>query len=339
MALFTVVIPAYNGAQFIGEALESVYAQTLLPAEVIVVDDASSDDTPQIVRRSARHAPVSVRLSRQRRNSGGPAQPMNIGVQLCQSKYIATLDQDDRMSPNKVETALDLFARFPASGVAFGQWLPMDPNGVELPHYPAYYTCFPDHAAELSAQQTFESLLTHNYRMGGAGGMAFQKRAWQSAGGFDRRFRISWDFDFVLRLALKGWACAYAPTIFYQHRIHAHNLNDAEGGMRAFCENQRVWLKAFVRQPRLPVQTRQAILMKLAPELLNLAFWERMLGHYEEAVRAYLLALRLNMRVGVALRGLLRVAVAVLNNYLACATPGSDTPLRKFGESASTASE
>ena len=79
----SVVIPAFNSAAFIRETLESVFAQTQLPVEVIVVDDASSDDTPTIIKGLADKAPVPLRLIEMPRNSGSPAMPMNVGIEAC----------------------------------------------------------------------------------------------------------------------------------------------------------------------------------------------------------------------------------------------------------------
>ena len=92
-------------------------------------------------------------------------------------------------------------------------------------------------------------------------------------GGFNSRFRIAWDYDFALRLALAGWTFAYAPTRFYAHRLHGKNLNDAVGGQLAYCEARRVLLSCL-RHPALTAHARRVVLDKLAPDLLQLGYWE-----------------------------------------------------------------
>ncbi len=92
-AALTVVIPLYDGARFIGETLDSLARQTRPLADVIVVDDGSSDDGPEIV---ARH-PLGPRLVRQ--SSSGAAVARNRGALLAQTSHVAFLDQDDLWMP------------------------------------------------------------------------------------------------------------------------------------------------------------------------------------------------------------------------------------------------
>ena len=74
--LITAVVPLYNGARFIEESLRSVFAQTLPPAEVIVVDDGSTDDGPAIVEGLAREFPIRLL----RKENGGQSSARNFGI-------------------------------------------------------------------------------------------------------------------------------------------------------------------------------------------------------------------------------------------------------------------
>src|SRR6266545_2753154 len=69
----TVVVPTYNGRAYLPEAIQSVWAQTRLPDELIVVDDASSDRTADVAEELLQASPVPARVIRLPRNSGGPA--------------------------------------------------------------------------------------------------------------------------------------------------------------------------------------------------------------------------------------------------------------------------
>ncbi|CAN5207232.1 hypothetical protein BH11PLA2_BH11PLA2_44390 [soil metagenome] len=95
------IIPTYNAAAFLEGTLASVNTQTLKPDEVIVVDDASTDDTAAIARRLG--ATVIVLPQ----NSGGPAVPLNTGIAVAKSDWIATLDHDDRWRPDWLATAAE----------------------------------------------------------------------------------------------------------------------------------------------------------------------------------------------------------------------------------------
>jgi len=97
---FSVVIPAYNAAFSIGETLETVLAQTWRSFEVLVVDDGSSDETPELVRAFEKRD-SRVRLIASPR-FGRPAGPRNIGMRQSVGDYIAFLDADDIWKPEKL---------------------------------------------------------------------------------------------------------------------------------------------------------------------------------------------------------------------------------------------
>jgi glycosyltransferase involved in cell wall biosynthesis len=94
----SVIIPVWNGARFLAEALSSVLGQTLPCSEVLVVDDASEDTSAEIASRIG--APVRV-ISRTAR--GGPAAARNTGIQAAQGDVLAFLDADDLWLPDKLE--------------------------------------------------------------------------------------------------------------------------------------------------------------------------------------------------------------------------------------------
>ncbi len=91
----SVVIPAYNAARFLPRCLESVFAQTLKPDEVIVVDDGSTDNTAALA------AELGARVIS--RPNGGPSAAKNAGIQSASSEWIALLDADDLWAPTKLE--------------------------------------------------------------------------------------------------------------------------------------------------------------------------------------------------------------------------------------------
>jgi glycosyltransferase involved in cell wall biosynthesis len=95
----SVVIPAYNAAHFLPRCLNSVFAQTLQPAEVVVVDDGSKDDTAEIGRR------LGARVVS--RPNGGLSAARNTGVQNSSSEWVALLDADDMWSPEKLRAQAD----------------------------------------------------------------------------------------------------------------------------------------------------------------------------------------------------------------------------------------
>jgi glycosyltransferase involved in cell wall biosynthesis len=104
----SVVIPAYNAAGSIARAIKSCYVQSLLPAEIIVVDDGSSDATVTLVQQSF----PEVRLIVQAKN-GGPSLARNTGWDKAQGDIVAFLDSDDSWHPQKLELVAGLFRKYP----------------------------------------------------------------------------------------------------------------------------------------------------------------------------------------------------------------------------------
>jgi glycosyltransferase involved in cell wall biosynthesis len=95
--LISCIVPVYNGARFLREALDSIMAQTYRPVEIIVVDDGSTDDSAKI----AQQYPAPIRLHSQA--NAGPAAARNRGVGLACGEFLAFLDADDLWHPEKLE--------------------------------------------------------------------------------------------------------------------------------------------------------------------------------------------------------------------------------------------
>src|SRR5687768_14974485 len=100
--LISVVIPCYNRARFLPEAVETVLDQTYPNSEIVVVDDGSTDNTAEVVKGYPR-----VRYLRQHQQ--GPSAARNTGLRACRGQYVVFLDADDRLLPNHCEISLRAF--------------------------------------------------------------------------------------------------------------------------------------------------------------------------------------------------------------------------------------
>ncbi|HKY43062.1 MAG TPA: glycosyltransferase family A protein [Pyrinomonadaceae bacterium] len=121
--LVSVIIPVYNYARYLGEAIESVLGQTYQHLEVIVVDDGSTDGSGEVARSFA-----GLRYCHQVHAGIGPAR--NKGVEVAQGEFIAFLDADDRWPVEKLDRQLRAFENDPALEMCFGQALQLQ-NGPE----------------------------------------------------------------------------------------------------------------------------------------------------------------------------------------------------------------
>ncbi len=102
----SVIIPAFNAREHVSTAIESARVQTETSLEIMVVDDASTDDTAEVVRRAAAADP-RIRLIRNRENQG-PGASRNTAIDASQGEWIVLLDADDSMVPRRIETLIAL---------------------------------------------------------------------------------------------------------------------------------------------------------------------------------------------------------------------------------------
>ena len=182
MITVSVVIPCYNRERTIAEAVASAFAQTRSPSEVIVVDDASTDDSARLAERGG------ARVVRMQANRGSAA-ARNAGIQAASADAIAWLDSDDYWEPNHLEIVASLLDRYPDAavassavrrvGTATGTWYCNVPDG---PPSDVFQNAFRD--------WIIPSITTITRR-----------DAIMAAGSFDESERFAVDFDVWLRLA------------------------------------------------------------------------------------------------------------------------------------------
>src|SRR4051812_11894371 len=110
-----VIIPAYNAAPYIAEAIESALAQTRPAAAVIVVDDGSTDETAQIARR------FEPRITVITQPNAGVSVARNTGAARTEAEWLLFLDADDRLVPSALERFEALLQQRPDAGVVYGQ--------------------------------------------------------------------------------------------------------------------------------------------------------------------------------------------------------------------------
>ena len=124
-SLVSAVIPCFNQAHFLNEAIDSLLAQTYPHLEIIVVDDGSTDNTAEVASRNA-----NVRLVRQQ--NSGLAAARNSGIRASQGEYLVFLDADDRLLPNAVEAGFNCLQGQPASVFAWGRYRRLAPDGTAI---------------------------------------------------------------------------------------------------------------------------------------------------------------------------------------------------------------
>jgi glycosyltransferase involved in cell wall biosynthesis len=194
-----VVIPLYNAAPFVERTLHSVLAQTRPPKRIIVVDDGSTDGSPDVVRRLAGKYNGPVRIELLEQPNAGPNTARNTGLQAGSSPFVAFLDADDLWAPSKLEEQLSVFSHDPSEDLLLvycrAHW-------IDTHDRPKHGT--PLNEGEALRGQVFDRLLPRNRIWGGSSAVLIRRKAFDLAGPFDVGLRAAEDFDMWLRIAQVG---------------------------------------------------------------------------------------------------------------------------------------
>lgn len=217
--LVSVVIPAYNSAEYIAEALDSVMAQTFADYEIIVVNDGSPD-TAELEKALAPHVHV-IRYIKQ--ENKGPSAARNTAIRAARGKYVAFLDSDDRWLPTHLEMQVRLLEQEPSLGLVYA-------DGIVTAGGAPVRTCF-----QINRQNrpvTFEMVVQEDCTVVTSATVA-RRTALLQAGLFDERFRHCEDFDLWVRIMLCGFRIDYANHIQIVHRSGIGLSSDSESMKRS----------------------------------------------------------------------------------------------------------
>lgn len=208
----SVIIPAYNVAEYIAQTLNSVFAQTYSDYEVIVVNDGSTDAT------EAALAPFLGCLNYLRQANAGPSAARNAALRHARGKYVALLDGDDLLVPDYLEKMVGRLEAEPgvdlifANAVLFGD--PRFEGRLFFDYSPA------------GEPVTFERVLMRECNVCIAA--VFKREVIERVGGFDPRFRGVEDYDLWLRMLKVGARFALTREPLLRYRKRAASLSADE---------------------------------------------------------------------------------------------------------------
>lgn len=214
MLKVSVVIPTYNHARFVGQAIDSALAQTLPPSEVIVVDDGSSDRTPEALAFYGDR----IRVIRQRNQ--GVAAARNNGAAAATGHLLAFLDADDVWLPRKLERQVELFIADSGIGLAHCGTEDIDGASKRLSA----------HVDGLEGWVATEFLLFRRaVVLGGGSGVVIPRSVFKEVSGFDKELSTSADWDLYYRIS-RRYKIGFVPEVLLQYRLHGTNMH---GNVRA----------------------------------------------------------------------------------------------------------
>jgi len=230
------VIPVYNAEAFVAEAVTSVLEQTVRPQEIIVVDDGSTDGTPDALAAFGSDVHVI------RQQNQGVSAARNVGVDAAEGEWIALLDADDWWLPEKLARQQALAADPDVGLVYTGCWAQEQDSGRR-------------HETPLvkPSDDAYHRLLRGNFVPTST--VMVRRDLWQQAGGLEPMLATCEDWDLWIRLArVCRFACV--PQRLCIYRLHGSGL--AQGGVEQMrADERRVLERAFAADPDLADRARR----------------------------------------------------------------------------------
>jgi glycosyltransferase involved in cell wall biosynthesis len=198
--LVSVIVTVYNASLYLGEAIESVLAQTYRAFELIVLDDGSTDGSGDVAKRYG----SAVRFARQERKGLGGAR--NAAVDLAQGSHFAFLDADDRFVPEKLERQMDVLDRDPETDMVFG-------------HVTEFVS--PDIAGSSSEARLRDTVHDVPWRMPNL--MLIRRPSFVKVGPFSTTLRVGVGLEWYARAIDAGLKEAVPEFVVLERRLHASN--------------------------------------------------------------------------------------------------------------------
>ena len=209
-AAVSVVVPSFNHARFIGATLRSIMQQTLWPANLLVIDDGSSDDSPAIIERTLNECPFSCEFIA--RDNRGLCATLNEGFEKTRGDYFAYLGSDDLWLPNFLKARVQLLESRPDAVLAYGHSYFVDEENRVIDCTADWATYADGDVREMLLATTAPMSPTVLYRRSAVG----QQR-------WDERSQLE-DYDLYLRLSAEG-PFLFDPRVLSAWRRHGSNTS------------------------------------------------------------------------------------------------------------------
>jgi glycosyltransferase involved in cell wall biosynthesis len=284
----SVVVPNYNHAAFLRQRIETILAQTYQDFELILLDDASTDDSRAVLEEYASDG--RVRMEFNEANSGSPFKQWNKGVRLARGKYVWIAESDDYADARLLETLAAMLEADEAVAFAYCRSWRVTENGAagfadyNLPDSGRWEADFCADGAEF-----FGRYFAYITPVPNASAVVFRKSVYESVGGADESLRLCGDWKLFGSMALRG-KVAYCGAPLNYFRYHGNNArsNVTRNGRDA-AEFLRVtrWVLEQVTLPDAALRKiRRARAIGWVPAVLSLRTPPELRKEIWESVRA-----------------------------------------------------
>lgn len=212
--LISVLMPVYNGENFLSEAIDSILNQTFTNFEFVIINDGSIDGTEAILRR---YEGADSRLRVYHQENRGIANSLNRGIELCRGEYIARMDADDISLPSRFEKQVSFMEKHHRVGVC-GTWIKVIGKSSE------YILQYPQNHSMIRCQLIFGTAIAHP--------TAFMRRAFFIQHALRYLKPHAEDYDLWVRCA-KHFELANINEVLLLYRIHYSGMGQRH------CNEQR----------------------------------------------------------------------------------------------------
>ncbi len=270
--LVSVIMPAYNSAAFLPQAVASVLEQNYDRIELIIIDDASTDNTSLVLEGFAQNSKIIILRSDQ---CSGPAAARNYGLSKASGDLIAFLDADDIWMPEKLSRQVRELEENPGLG-----WNYCDGLVVDTGLNPMYLISDRNNLPEGMIYE--ELMLRHPLII--PSGVLIRKEVFDHSGAFDPAIHGVEDWDLFLRIA-RSYKCSCLRQPLFQYRIHGANISRRAGKMEVALG--LAYDKLIALHPDLKSVLSGKYHRNVGASWLQEGNFGRARAHYLKAIRFY----------------------------------------------------
>jgi alpha-1,3-rhamnosyltransferase len=206
----SVVVPSYNHGRFIESTLRSIFKQTLRAAELIVIDDGSSDESPAIIERTLNDCPIRCEFVA--RENRGLCATLNEGLERTRGEYFAYLGSDDLWLPNFLKARVHILESRPEAVLAYGHAYFVDEENAIVDCTADWASYVDGDVRKMLLETTAPMSPTVLYRRS-----ALRQQRWNEQSKLE-------DYDLYLRLSAEG-PFAFDPQVLSAWRRHSSNVS------------------------------------------------------------------------------------------------------------------
>ena len=225
--LVSIIIPVYNGSNYVKEAIDSALAQTYKNIEIIVVNDGSTDNTEKIVKS------YGDKIRYFYKENGGVASALNLAIENAKGEYISWLSHDDVYYPNKIQKQIELLKDLEDKNtILYSNFQTINARGKELKT-----TCF--HKLHFVKKLNYSLYPILNGLIHGCS-LLLPKQIFNKYGYFDAELKCTQDYDFWYK-TFPDFNIVYMPDVLIKSRVHKNQ--DSKKHINNTNECDKLWIK------------------------------------------------------------------------------------------------